>query len=92
MEITLASIVIWILIGLIAGWLAGEVTRSVGFGTWGNIVVGIIGAIVGVDPGGFVGEVVQAFIGALVFLAAVHSRKLAFSSIVVMDKSSSQEM
>lgn len=77
MTVTLSSIVVWLLIGLIAGWLAGEVTRGVGYGTVGNIIVGIIGAVVGglvlgalgVDPGGFVGEVVQAFIGALVFLA-----------------------
>ena len=77
MEITLTSLVIWALIGLIAGWLAGEVTKGSGFGLVGNIIIGIIGAILGgvvlgllgIDPGGFVGEVVQAFIGALVLLA-----------------------
>lgn len=77
MEITLANIVIWLLIGLIAGWLAGEIRRGYGYGTMGNIVIGIIGAIVGglvfgflgIDAGGFVGEVLQATIGALVFLA-----------------------
>ena len=76
-EITLASLVIWALIGLIAGWLAGELTKGRGFGVLGNIVIGIIGAILGgfllgllgVDPGGFVGEVIQALIGALVLLA-----------------------
>lgn len=77
MTITLSSLVVWLLIGLIAGWLAGSVTRGAGFGVIGNIVVGMIGAVVGgfvfnalgVDAGGFIGEVVQAFIGALVFLA-----------------------
>ena len=77
MEITLTSLIIWVLIGLIAGWLAGEVTKGSGFGVAGNIIIGIIGAVLGgvllgllgIDPGGFVGEVVQAFIGALVLLA-----------------------
>lgn len=77
MNITLTSLVLWLLIGLIAGWLAGELWRGRGYGTWGNIALGIIGAIVGglllgalgVDPGGFLGEVVQAVIGALVVLA-----------------------
>ena len=79
MQITLATLVIWALIGLIAGWLAGEVTKGRGFGLIGNIVIGIIGAILGgillgflgVNPGGFLGEVVQAFIGALVLLAVL---------------------
>ena len=79
MQIDVATLVIWILIGLIAGWLAGVVTKGSGFGLVGNIVIGIIGAIlggvvlgaIGVDPGGFVGEVVQAFIGALVLLALI---------------------
>jgi uncharacterized membrane protein YeaQ/YmgE (transglycosylase-associated protein family) len=77
MEITLTSLIVWALIGLIAGWLAGEVTKGRGFGIVGNIVIGIVGAILGgillgmlgIDPGGFVGEVLQAFIGALVLLA-----------------------
>jgi uncharacterized membrane protein YeaQ/YmgE (transglycosylase-associated protein family) len=77
MEISLTSLIIWALIGLVAGWLAGEVTKGSGFGVVGNIIIGIIGAILGgillgflgIDPGGFVGEVVQAFIGALVLLA-----------------------
>jgi uncharacterized membrane protein YeaQ/YmgE (transglycosylase-associated protein family) len=77
MDITLTSLVVWALIGLIAGWLAGEITKGRGFGVVGNIVIGIVGAIlggillglIGVDPGGFVGEVIQALIGALVLLA-----------------------
>lgn len=76
---TLTSLVIWLLIGLVAGWIAGEVMKGDGFGLVGNIIVGIIGAIVGgfllsaigLDPGGFVGEVIQAFLGALAFLAIV---------------------
>lgn len=85
MTITLQALVIWLLIGLIAGWLAGEVTKGSGFGLWGNIVIGIVGAILGglllgalgVDPGGFVGEVLQAFIGALVLLALISAVRQA---------------
>ena len=87
MNVGLSTIVVWLLIGLIAGWLAGEVTKGSGFGTVGNIVIGIIGAVVGgfvlgalgIDAGGFVGEVIQAFIGALVFLAVaslINSRRM----------------
>jgi uncharacterized membrane protein YeaQ/YmgE (transglycosylase-associated protein family) len=79
MEITLSTLVIWLLIGLVAGWLAGELTKGSGFGLVGNIIIGIIGAVlgglvlgaIGIDPGGFVGEVVQALIGALVLLALI---------------------
>jgi uncharacterized membrane protein YeaQ/YmgE (transglycosylase-associated protein family) len=77
MDISLTSLVIWLLVGLIAGWLAGELWRGRGYGTFGNIALGIVGAVVGgvllgalgVDAGGFLGEVVQAVIGALVVLA-----------------------
>ena len=37
----------WIVVGAIAGWLAGQVVRGGGFGLLGNIVVGIIGGLVG---------------------------------------------
>lgn len=85
MTLTISSIIIWLLIGLIAGWIAGEVMRGKGFGAIGNIVVGIAGAfmgglllgLVGLDPGGFVGEVVQAFLGALALLAIVSLVKSA---------------
>lgn len=77
-EISLSTLIVWALIGLIAGWLAGEITKGSGFGLLGNIIIGIIGAILGgvllgtllgIDPEGFLGEVVQALIGALVLLA-----------------------
>jgi uncharacterized membrane protein YeaQ/YmgE (transglycosylase-associated protein family) len=78
-SVTLGTIVVWLLIGLIAGWLAGEIMSGHGFGLVGNVIVGIVGAAVGglvlsalgIDPGGFVGDVVQALIGALVFLFIV---------------------
>jgi uncharacterized membrane protein YeaQ/YmgE (transglycosylase-associated protein family) len=41
------SILAWIVVGLIAGWLAGKVTRGSGFGLLGDIILGIVGALVG---------------------------------------------
>ena len=73
------SIIAWILLGLIAGWLAGQFMRGGGYGIIGDIVLGIIGAIVGgflsglllgVDVTGFnLPSVIIAFIGAIVVIA-----------------------
>lgn len=41
------SILSWIVVGLIAGWLAGFVMKGSGFGLLGNIIIGVIGALVG---------------------------------------------
>ena len=40
------SIIIWLVIGALAGWLAGQIVRGAGFGLVGNIVIGIVGAVV----------------------------------------------
>ena len=66
----------FLLIGLIAGWLAGKLTKGKGFGLVGNLVVGVIGAVlggfmfrlVGLHAENTCGELVTATIGALVFL------------------------
>lgn len=67
----------FLLIGLIAGWLAGKVFRGRGFGVIGNIIVGILGALVGgylfrmagFTAYGTLGSLLTAFIGAIVLLA-----------------------
>lgn len=41
------SILVWLVVGLIAGWLAGVVMKGGGFGILGDIVVGILGALIG---------------------------------------------
>lgn len=43
---TLEGILIWLIIGAIAGWLAGTIVKGAGFGLVGNIVIGILGAFV----------------------------------------------
>ncbi|MDQ4076101.1 MAG: GlsB/YeaQ/YmgE family stress response membrane protein [Chloroflexota bacterium] len=78
------SLLIWALIGLIAGWLAGEFTRGAGYGVVGNIVVGLIGALVGgflaqalfgVDAttGLNIATIITAFIGAVLFVLVLNA-------------------
>jgi uncharacterized membrane protein YeaQ/YmgE (transglycosylase-associated protein family) len=71
------SLVIWLAVGAIAGWLAGSIVKGGGFGILGDIVVGIVGAFVGgwllpqlgVHLGiGVVSVVATATIGAIVLL------------------------
>lgn len=68
---------IWFLIiGIFAGWIAGELTRGSGFGIVGNLVVGILGALIGgflfdvlgVATYGLAGRLVMSVIGAIVLL------------------------
>jgi uncharacterized membrane protein YeaQ/YmgE (transglycosylase-associated protein family) len=68
---------IWFLIiGLVAGWLAGKIMRGGGFGLLGDLVVGVIGALLGgflfgllgLSANGLVGSLVTATVGAIVLL------------------------
>jgi uncharacterized membrane protein YeaQ/YmgE (transglycosylase-associated protein family) len=68
---------IWFLVvGLIAGWLAGQIMKGKGFGLWGNLIVGVIGAFVGgflfdllgLSFGGIIGSLIAALVGAIVLL------------------------
>ncbi len=74
------SIIIMIVVGAIAGWLAGQIVRGFGFGLIWDIVIGIIGAFIGVwlltqlgflPFSGFIGSIVNAVIGAVVLLVIV---------------------
>jgi len=81
----LTSIVIFLVIGAVAGWLAGVVMKGGGFGIVGDIVVGIIGAIIGgwlfgilgIAAGGLIGAIITAFVGACVLLFVVRLIKKA---------------
>jgi uncharacterized membrane protein YeaQ/YmgE (transglycosylase-associated protein family) len=73
-------ILIWLVIGAVAGWLAGQLISGGGFGLIGDIVVGIVGSLIagyllpliGIHIGaGFVGAAINAFIGACVLLLIV---------------------
>src|SRR5262249_16691640 len=75
------GIIVTLIIGLIAGWIASKVVRGTGLGLIGNIVVGIIGAFIaswlfarlGIDPigGGFIWNVIDAAIGAIILLVVI---------------------
>ena len=71
------SIIVWLIVGAIAGWLAGLIVKGGGFGLLGNIVIGIIGAVVagwllpqlGIRLGaGMVGEFINAARGGIIVL------------------------
>ena len=73
------SILAWIIIGAIAGWLAGLLVKGYGFGLIGNIVVGILGAGIagvlaprlGIYTESFGGNIVAALVGSLILLFLV---------------------
>ena len=44
---SIENILIWLILGAVAGWLAGQIMKGRGFGTVGNIVVGIVGSFFG---------------------------------------------
>jgi uncharacterized membrane protein YeaQ/YmgE (transglycosylase-associated protein family) len=71
------SLLGWIIIGLLAGWIAGEVSRGSGFGCIGNILIGLIGSILGgwifsklgIWGGGFIYSLAAATVGAVALVA-----------------------
>lgn len=80
------SLLVFIIIGAIAGWLAGLIVKGYGFGLLGNIVVGIVGAFIagwlfpalGVSLGtGIVAAIVHAVIGAVILLVLIRLVKSA---------------
>lgn len=72
---TVQSLVLLLLVGAIAGWLAGVVMKGRGFGLVGNLIVGIIGALVGgfLFGSGYtlLGQILVAFVGALILLVLI---------------------
>jgi uncharacterized membrane protein YeaQ/YmgE (transglycosylase-associated protein family) len=80
------SLIYFLCIGLIAGWLAGQIMKGSGYGVIGDIVIGILGAIVGgwlfgvlgIMPGfGLIGSLITALIGALLLIFLVRLIKRA---------------
>ncbi len=73
-------ILLFLLIGLVAGWLAGTIMKGKGFGFLGNLVVGVVGAILGGFLFGFLGihayglivPLIVALVGAIVLLWIVN--------------------
>lgn len=70
------NFIMFLIIGALAGWLAGNIMKGRGFGVLGNIVVGIVGSVLGgmlfgalgLTAFGFIGSLVTATVGAVVLL------------------------
>jgi uncharacterized membrane protein YeaQ/YmgE (transglycosylase-associated protein family) len=80
MELEPGNVLAWIVVGLLAGWIAGTVARGRGFGCLGNIAVGLAGAVIGgllfsalniTGTAGFLFSVFVAAIGATLLLVLV---------------------
>ncbi len=75
----------FLVVGLIAGWLAGKIMKGGGFGLIGNLIVGVIGAVIGgyvfsflhISFGGFIGSVAAALVGAILLLYLIRIFKKA---------------
>jgi len=74
-----------VVVGLVAGWLAGKVMKGGGYGVVVDIVLGVLGAIVGgwvfsmlgLHAGGLIGSIVVAFVGAVILVWIVRQVKKA---------------
>jgi uncharacterized membrane protein YeaQ/YmgE (transglycosylase-associated protein family) len=76
----------WIVVGLIAGWLAGQVMKGGGYGVLVDIILGIVGGLLGgwifgqlgIWPGGgLIGSIIVAFIGAVILVGVTRLLKKA---------------
>jgi uncharacterized membrane protein YeaQ/YmgE (transglycosylase-associated protein family) len=72
------SLIVSLIIGAVAGWIAGQLMRGVGFGLIGNIIVGMVGAVVAglLLPGfwpitGIAGAIIHSAIGAIIVLFVI---------------------
>jgi uncharacterized membrane protein YeaQ/YmgE (transglycosylase-associated protein family) len=80
-DVSLSSLLWWLIIGLIAGALASLVMRGGGYGIVGDIIVGLVGAVIGgflasllgLGSSSLVGEIIIAFIGACVLIAILRA-------------------
>jgi uncharacterized membrane protein YeaQ/YmgE (transglycosylase-associated protein family) len=78
------GLIAWLVVGLIAGWLAGVMMKGSGYGVVGDVIIGLVGAVIGgflfgvFVPGttGFIGSIFVAFLGACVLIFILR----AFSS------------
>lgn len=72
----------WIIVGLIAGFLAGQFMKGGGYGIVGDIILGILGALIGgwlaqnllgIGSTGLIGSIIVAFIGAVILIAILRA-------------------
>jgi uncharacterized membrane protein YeaQ/YmgE (transglycosylase-associated protein family) len=73
---TASGLIIFLLIGAVAGWLAGQIMKGGGFGLVGDIIVGVIGSVIGgwlfgvlgIGVGGLIGSIIAAVVGAIILI------------------------
>ena len=75
----------FIIIGIVAGWLAGQIMKGGGYGLLIDLLLGIIGAVIGgwvfrqlgIAAGGLIGSLITATVGAVIFIAILRLIKRA---------------
>src|SRR5438876_12427336 len=80
-DVSLTAVLWWLVVGLIAGFLASLVMRGGGYGIVGDIIIGLVGALiggflaslVGLGASGFIGTIIVAFIGACILIAILRA-------------------
>ncbi len=74
------TLIVWLVVGGVAGWLAGVIVKGYGYGIVGNIAIGILGSMIGGwlfgsyfvgNVGGLPGAILGATIGAVILLFAI---------------------
>jgi uncharacterized membrane protein YeaQ/YmgE (transglycosylase-associated protein family) len=88
-DVSASSLLWWLVVGLIAGFLASVVMRGGGYGILGDIIAGIVGSFIGgwlfsvlgvSAGGGIVGSIIVAFIGACILIAILRAVSRGYSS------------
>jgi uncharacterized membrane protein YeaQ/YmgE (transglycosylase-associated protein family) len=83
---TIETLLVFLIVGAVAGWLAGQIVKGHGFGLVGNIVVGIVGAFLAgfllprlglAIGGGMIAGIINAMIGAIILLVLIGFLKRA---------------
>ncbi len=77
------NLLLFLVIGVVAGFLAGKIMKGSGFGLIGDLIVGVIGSFIGgwvfgllgISAGGILGVLVAAIVGALLFLYVIRLAK-----------------
>ena len=76
----IVGLIVWLVIGGVAGWLAGQIMKGAGFGLVGNVILGIVGSVIAgfILPmiglgfgGGILGQIIDAVIGAVIALVVI---------------------
>lgn len=71
------ELIYFLVVGIVAGWLAGKIMKGGGYGLIGDLVLGIVGAIIGghllggLIGGGLIGAIIVATIGAVLLVAVI---------------------